>query len=606
MQMPTPLPMRMLTEEDKLAGEQARLERSGRLHGAHWAVVAGSLLITLFAWHLSNTALDERVASRFDSESVRIVNLFTEQLQRHADVLQATAGFMTARDGIISTREWRRYTQSLDLPTLYPALDGFGIVYHVRETQLADFLAFQRETRPEYKIFPPHDQPFYMPLVHVAPLGFEALALGVDSARDPARREAIERAMTTGKASISSPVNLTAIESTGFLMYVPFHRADAEERMLTGPGGMSGVVVAAVVPENVTGGLRDRDDMLVQVRISDERSVLYDEHDDVPGESSANTNDGASKLPLLTRSIKVPVFGRRWRFDIETTDAFSRDTGSLEPGLILTGGLFIDALLLSLFVMMTRARRDALSFADRTAGRLRVKSEALEETNRQLESFAYVVSHDLKAPLRGISDLVSFLEEDLETYITSDDANPDVARNFARIHRQTDRAGALIGGILAYSRLGSKGLEVESVNTRELIMQIADGLGVNDQRLVIQGDLPVLTTCRTRLDQVLANLIGNAFKYHHDPDDAQVIVRVTPEEQDRYRFEVQDDGPGIEARHHEKIFDLFSTLQSRDTIESTGVGLSIVKKTVALMGGTITLDSTPGKGSTFAFDWPAQ
>ena len=106
-----------------------------------------------------------------------------------------------------------------------------------------------------------------------------------------------------------------------------------------------------------------------------------------------------------------------------------------------------------------------------------------------------------------------------------------------------------------------------------------------------------------RFQQVLANLVGNALKYHHEPERATVTVSVD-ETDDFYVFSVSDDGPGIDPKFHERIFDVFQTLQTKDDVESTGIGLSIVKKAVESHGGRVTLLSDNGKGATFTFEWP--
>jgi len=136
-----------------------------------------------------------------------------------------------------------------------------------------------------------------------------------------------------------------------------------------------------------------------------------------------------------------------------------------------------------------------------------------------------------------------------------------------------------------------------------MLEDLRETLGVRTEQLVLEGEFPVFDTCETRLKQVLANLVGNAFKYHHDVANAYVIV--TLERIGEWlRFSVTDNGPGIASRFHATIFDLFETINTDPAIDSTGVGLSIVKKTVDLMGGRVLVCSSPGGGATFTFDWP--
>ena len=115
----------------------------------------------------------------------------------------------------------------------------------------------------------------------------------------------------------------------------------------------------------------------------------------------------------------------------------------------------------------------------------------------------------------------------------------------------------------------------------------------------------MLKTRKLRLEQVIQNLISNAVKYHHDPENGRIEIGCRKEGAERWRFWVQDDGPGIAEEHHERVFLMFQTLQPRDRVESTGLGLSLVTKLVEEEGGRVTLVSAEGEGARFEFTWPA-
>jgi len=159
-----------------------------------------------------------------------------------------------------------------------------------------------------------------------------------------------------------------------------------------------------------------------------------------------------------------------------------------------------------------------------------------------------------------------------------------------------ERARALINGVLNYSRVDGQNESAKSVDVGALVRQIAETLGVDDERLQVDNEVPVLDTYAIQLDQVLTNLVGNAFKYHHDPARANVRVAAMRVDANTLRFSVSDDGPGIEPCLHERIFRVFQTLAIREDIDSTGVGLSIVKKTVEGVGGCSLDRFGPGTG----------
>jgi two-component system sensor kinase FixL len=222
----------------------------------------------------------------------------------------------------------------------------------------------------------------------------------------------------------------------------------------------------------------------------------------------------------------------------------------------------------------------------------------LERANKELGDFAYIVSHDLKAPLRGIKTLADWLVAD-----HADQLDQEGKEQLHLLVARVDRMHGLIEGILQYSRIGRIEEEKEQVNLGELVPQIVDLLAVPEHiEITICEELPVVEFERTRITQVFQNLLSNAVKYTDKPQG-----RITVDcrsDGTQWRFSVSDNGPGIDEKYHEKIFQLFETLLPRDQYESTGIGLTLVKKTIELYGGRIWVESRLGEGSTFFFTLP--
>ncbi len=222
----------------------------------------------------------------------------------------------------------------------------------------------------------------------------------------------------------------------------------------------------------------------------------------------------------------------------------------------------------------------------------------LKKRNQELDRFAYVTSHDLKAPLRAIANLSEWIEEDLGEVLTEDTRHQmNLLRG--RVHRME----GLINGLLQYSRVGRIKTESEIVALNTLLKEIINSLEYPDEfRIEIEGEMPTWRTERLPLQQVFTNLISNSIK-HHDRSDG--LVKLSAKERGYfYEFTVTDDGPGIDPKYHEKVFVIFQTLEARDKTENTGIGLSIVKKAVETQGGIITIESQLGQGTTFRFTWP--
>jgi signal transduction histidine kinase len=230
--------------------------------------------------------------------------------------------------------------------------------------------------------------------------------------------------------------------------------------------------------------------------------------------------------------------------------------------------------------------------------RRREATEAqLRNANEELARFAYVVSHDLKAPLRAIHNLAGWLAQD---FAASLDAQG--REHLALLQSRVRRMDHLIGALLEYSRIGRRGGAIEEVSVRELVEEVVELRGLSGGFTVtVRDPMPRLVTDRVQLQQVFANLIGNAIE-HHDRSDGR--VEVSAEDANAFwRFTVSDDGPGIPPEQHERIFEIFQRFDTRDS-EGTGIGLAIVKKAVERLGGAVTVESEPGHGATFRFTWP--
>lgn len=222
---------------------------------------------------------------------------------------------------------------------------------------------------------------------------------------------------------------------------------------------------------------------------------------------------------------------------------------------------------------------------------------ALEKRNQELDQFAYVTSHDLKAPLRAIANLSQWIEEDISDSLTDETRHQmDLLRG--RVHRME----ALINGLLQYSRSGRVTSDKSSVAVASMLLEIIDSLDPPPTFTVeIAPNMPTLVTERLPLEQVFSNLIGNAIK-HHPRLDGKVQVSCL-DKGSSYEFAVADDGNGIAPEYHDKIFGIFQTLEARDRSENTGIGLAIVKKIVENHGGKIKVESNEGIGAKFIFTW---
>ena len=232
--------------------------------------------------------------------------------------------------------------------------------------------------------------------------------------------------------------------------------------------------------------------------------------------------------------------------------------------------------------------------------RIAILEQALERSNCELEEFAFVASHDLKAPLRVIENATSWLAEDLAEYLT-----PDTRESLALVQSRSARMRRFLDDLLCHSRISIASDEGPRISGDSLVRLIVDDLGVPSGFVVeTTASMKDTITKSCPLKMVLTHLIGNAIR-HHDRDAGRIVVDATFEPA-CVIYSVSDDGPGIPPEYHGKIFKLFQTLKSRDVLESSGLGLAMVRKKVELIGGSVNLISNGVRGSTFTVKLPAE
>lgn len=229
------------------------------------------------------------------------------------------------------------------------------------------------------------------------------------------------------------------------------------------------------------------------------------------------------------------------------------------------------------------------------------RTEELQRSNQDLDQFAYIASHDLKAPLRAVDHLSTWVLEDVG-HLLPDRSHEHLEKMRSRIKRME----GLLDDLLTYSRAGRFRDEVVSVDLDELMIRVIDTVSPPEGfSVTVEGKMPTIKTHAVPLETVLRNLINNAIK-HHNKSIGKVTVSVQEVEDAMLEFSVHDDGPGIDPAFHDRIFQMFQTLRPRDQVEGSGIGLAVVDKIVTNVGGTVDIESSPGSGATFRFTWPRE
>lgn len=632
------------------AGVQA-LARSS--HASMLLLGAMGLLISLVSgWRV--TALErERAQSVFAEASRDRVLVIERAISYTLGVVRDLGSFFDASPQV-SRRQFREFVG----PALKhnPWIVALEWVPRVFDRQREAFLTQARISYPRFRIFDnpaaedqrePVPRSEVYPVLYLQPYVRNKLVLGLDLGSIPEELDALQRAASSERLDVSFSRTYFNDQGavTGFAAYLPLYdRPDQrdgtegdegeEKRGETPKGALRGFVIGrfalGTLIENAlqTLGPAGVEMDFYAPEISGESELLYTHPSRLAGTSPTLRT---VPHPLKTETDSIEVGSQALR-------VVSRPLpGSFEPEswggvLVVVGGLAFTVLsLVYLFTLLGQKEQIKRLVAQRTrelehsnaalnieVGERRRAERALQRLNatleqrvarrtgeaerraRELEQFAYVASHDLKAPLRGVSNLAAWLAEDLEGKLT-----PETGEQLNLLRDRVARMHALIEGLLTYSRIGRTQGNVEMVDTGQLVADTIDSLAPPmGFRVEVAPGMPSLHTDRLHLGQVFANLISNGIKHHHR-NSGTIGVRGR-DLNSHCEFEVSDDGPGIAPQYQDKVFLMFQTLNVKDHEGDTGIGLALVKKLVEEHGGTITLDSAPGRGSRFRFTWAKQ
>ncbi len=682
------------------------------VHWYHWLVISLSLLLTVIAWKVADDQVEEKRLELFKIQTEQLLAQVSKRMSHYEIGLKAGAAAIQSIAQSTQVEEWEKFSTALNIAETYPGINGIGVIYYVQPDKLNSFLDNQRRSRPDFKIHPIHDEQEYWPITYIEPLVNNKKAVGLDIAFEKNRLSAAKKARDTGTTQITEPIILIqdAKRTPGFLQYIPFYNSQNIDTLEQRQKSFVGHVYAPFIMSKLIEGAFAQSNRQLIFKISDGKDVLYNELEP--------TNQHYDKKPIFRKEVLLDMYGRPWKFHIQTASYFRSSTSSNQPLIILGSGLVIDIMLLFLFLTLTRSQQNAVVLAKKITRELSNKeeyyrnitssapcgiiianesgeietvnpqacvlfgykeeeligknvdllipikyqhqhpqhrknfienpshrrmglgrdifgltkkgdefpaeiglaqfsneegsktlatiidmtehvqvTEELKRSNKDLNDFAYVASHDLKAPLRGIMQLSAWIEEDIAEY-----ANEDTKSNLKLLMNRTSRLEKLLEDLLDYSRIGRKVGDIQTVDTKELALSIFDLQDApKNITFTCEGDMPLISTKITPLETVMRNLIGNAIKHNNKTD---CIITIRAEEHPKYyEFSVEDNGPGIPMQYHEKIFELFKTLQPRDELEGSGMGLSIIKKLIDYQGGSIVVKSDGENGTCFTFTW---
>ncbi|WP_025565022.1 CHASE domain-containing protein [Psychromonas sp. SP041] len=609
---------------------------------------------------LSTYSISLKVASQLKTESyLKIENIaeqisirFQDAIDKSVNDLQGLQAFYSANKEHLSQYQFNQYMKVLNIKER-DYIQALSWVPLVRGNEREEFEALLKIQTKNFRITEKTDdgglaasqvKPYYTPVSYVSPYSFNNKAIGFDLNSNDIRRRSLELARNSGKMVTTAKIQLVqqSVDSAGILIIAPIYKQgfptnSIEQRIDALLGYATGVFRIATLMEKAKARADTEGLELTLLDINKENgSLLYGQEDN---------------KHLFSFDLTIP--DRKWQLNITLNDNLLKSIES--PSVIkwiLASGIIISLLLAfavyALQVAILRAKNITIlsnelqdqnnrlekkvvnrtqSLADKNTelkanvvelksqrvllSRLMKEAESakilaeqrsidLARSNKDLDDFAYVASHDLKAPLRGIDQLATWVVEDIE------EGNlEEIPDHLKMMRSRIGRLETLLSDLLIYSQANYQKNSFSDINTHvlvnDLFMLVAP---LNGFTLTIHGQLPTFSTFRAPFEQVVRNLLSNAIKHHHKDEGCIEIGCVDAGL--FYRFSIKDDGPGISLQYQEDIFKMFKTLRPRDEAEGSGMGLALIKKIVEHYSGHVDIESNEGQGCTFYFTWPKE
>ncbi len=578
-----------------------------------WLILFAGLTLSLWAWWFTHQAVVRQVEVLFESRSDRIAAAARDRMLAYEQVLRGGVALFLASDDV--TREdWHHYVSELRVDRYYPGIQGLGFAIRLTPDQVVPHEATVRaEGFLDYRVWPEDERAEYTAIAYLEPMDWRnQRALGYDMYSEAVRREAMSRARDQGAAAVSGRVTLVqetdADIQAGFLMYLPLYRTQAiPDDIEARRQALVGYVYSPFRAADLMAGLLATDYPHIRLRIFDGHdtstdALLFDSGDDG---TTFDQTDG------MQRTLEITTGGRPWTLAFEALPAFNRQIDHSKPLIMLLGGTSISLLIFAIAWSLGTSARRAIALARSEAEvmalnaeleqRVRARTAQLEASNRELESFSYSVSHDLRTPLRAIDGFSRLLEEELGPRL-----DPESARLLQVVRDNSQRMGVLIDDLLTFSRLGRTSLQTRKVDMAALAnaayRELAQGNDVSKVALDI-GPLPTSEGDPTMLRQVWINLLSNALKFSSGRDLPRITISGN-ENAGELHYCIQDNGVGFDMRYVDKIFGVFQRLHAADEYPGTGVGLAIVHRVVTRHGGRVWAESVLEEGATLHFTLP--
>jgi signal transduction histidine kinase len=584
------------------AGDDRPPEPGRRRFVAPVATLLAAVAVTAaVAIVLADQARDD-ARNRLKADAATATEAIDRRIVAYSEVLYAVRGLFESRE-TVTRRRFRAFVRSLEVQSRAPGILVAAFADRVERFDRERFAAEVRRDAqasgggyPPFRIHPASARTTSMVVDYVEPVASNNEAFGFDLLSEPARAATVARTQSTGRPAASAPLALVQSGDRGFLFMLATRNIGSPLTDAT-TGRLRGVVscafdarrlLAGVLPRAAAGEFEvyDRGSSVQRASPLSRAGLLYD-----AGGSPAAL-EGTERDDAVLREVEVA--GRRWAVFYER--GASAGPAFAAAYAVAGAGLLASMLASGLVLALTSSRARALALAAGMTRDLEQANTELIRSNEDLQRFAFVAAHDLRAPLRIVGGFVELLERRF-----GEQLGDDGKRFVAHAVEGTERMSELIDRLLEYARAGTEQQTVAVAldsSWDAAVANLADSIAETGAT-VTRDDLPVVAGDPVQLERVMQNLISNALVYR---SEAAPIVHASARRADGvWNIAVADNGIGVDPKDHELIFEPLGRLHGVSERPGTGLGLPIVKRIVEAGGGELRVTSVVGAGSTFTF-----
>jgi len=584
----------------------AAREITQQMSKLYWLLVALSFMLTLAAWQISSQIAGAAAQDEFDYRVQQLNGLIMDRMGKYEFALISGVGTIRTANNNIGLQQWRQFSEALALEKRLPGISGIGVIKRVQPQQLKVYLSEQREQRPDFAIYPPHDRQDLWPITLLEPFDGNEKAIGLDMAHEENRYNAALRAMRSGDTQITGPITLVQDEQQdpGFLFFRPFYESGATlSSEAERDASFLGLVYMPFIVSRLMDGTLANTNRRLQFSIHDKNTLMYSELD-------STSDDNYGPTPMFAASYELEIYGRQWQFKVQTTELFARYNVSYLPIAILVSGLLINALILAAFLLLSNAKRRVEQEVIEKTAELELQKQEAESAVVVKTAFLANMSHEIRTPMNAIIGMLVLLQEAR----LGDHPRRLVTKAFAA----SETLLQLLNGILDLSKIEANHIELDCrpFDIEELVQRSIElfAITAEDKGLKLRVNIAPSTPQTVvgdvlRISQICSNLVSNAIKFT-DQGSIHVRIGVTLGASGKglLTVDVEDSGIGIKPADQAKIFDNFR--QADETTSrvfgGTGLGLAISRQLAALMDASLSVNSAAGEGARFTLKVPVQ